>query len=697
MEGAREGGAAEEGDDLTSDVLGSGTGWQRFGIDGFEDVQEIGRGGFGVVFRARELAYGRVVAVKVLGSAGLGADTGRRFVAELRAMGALAGHPNIVTVYTSGRSASGFSFIVMAYLPGGSLALRLEDGPLPWGEATSVGVKLAGALETAHRAGILHRDLKPENVLLSAYDEPALCDFGIARISGGTETTSGTVTASLVHAAPEILEGAKPTPGSDVYGLASTVFSLLYGSPAFVSDTDESLHPLIVRILTRPVPDLRDRSVPDALCSALELGMAKSPADRPASAEEFGRSLQAAEEASGRPPTRMHIGDPVKVADARRTAAAAPSDEGITPLPAVATGSSRGELGVAEPVAGAEAAAPAAGSEAAARSKPPEEASGPTRSVPTDWIGSAPPAATPPPGFTPRPGPHFDAGVAGQPPRSRRGALVAVVAVGVLVAGAIGGVVWWRSTSTERAGPATVIAGDPSGEADASDEQTTQRGVSLPGPGEDQTIEAGGAPVEGSITEDQPRVRHGFDATEGQRLAVSAIAGDGSELDAYLRIFGPDGELLAEDDDGGDDGGDAHAIAVVPSDGRHIAEVAAYNDGSTGPYTLSVSSGEPPREGDVVIDEAGSLADGAETARFEFEAGVGDHALIAVDSDGGDFDPVATLFGPDGTEVGRDDDSGGGRNSLLEVDLTGGGTYIVEVSEFGGDSAGSFQVVVSLS
>jgi len=138
-----------------------------------------------VVFRARERAYGRVVAVKVLGGAGVGEETGRRFSAELRAMGALAGHPNIVTVSTSGRSPSGFAFIVMASLPGASLAVRLEDGPLPEEEAASIGVKLAGALETAHSAGILHRDLKPEKVLISAYGEPALCDFWIARISGG--------------------------------------------------------------------------------------------------------------------------------------------------------------------------------------------------------------------------------------------------------------------------------------------------------------------------------------------------------------------------------------------------------------------------------------------------------------------------------------------------------------------------------
>src|SRR5690606_39135265 len=151
----------------------------------------------------------------------------------------LAGHPNIVTVYTWGKSGAGYPYIVMEYMPGGSLADRMvAEGPLSWQEAVDIGVKVAGALETAHRAGILHRDVKPENVLLSAFGEAALGDFGIARITGGTETATGGITGSLSHVSPEVLEGNKPNATSDVYSLASTIYALIQGRAAFTSEAD---------------------------------------------------------------------------------------------------------------------------------------------------------------------------------------------------------------------------------------------------------------------------------------------------------------------------------------------------------------------------------------------------------------------------------------------------------------------------
>lgn len=224
------------------------------------------------------------------------------------------------------------------------------------------------------------------------------------------------------------------------------------------------------------------------------------------------------------------------------------------------------------------------------------------------------------------------------------------------------------------------------------------RGVgTLTRPGADGAIEPGGAAQEGTISEEGQRVRHAFVAQEGQRLAVSAMAAPDSDLDPYLRIFGPDGELLVEDDDSGDASLDSLAVVVVRTGGRHVAEVAAYRDGSTGDYTVAVEPGEPPRDGEVVLDEAGALRDGDEVARFEFEADEGDEVLVAVDSDGSEFDPIATLLDPGGGEIGSDDDGGSGRNSLIEATLARSGTYVVEVTEFQGDTAGSFRVVVSLS
>lgn len=259
-------------------------------IDGLEDFVEIGRGGYGIVYRARESTLNRTVAVKVL-AATLDEPSRERFAREGRAMGALAGHPNIAVVYRVGLTGAGVPYIVMAFHGRGSLAPA--DGlPRPWPEVVGIGIKLAGAIEAAHQAGILHRDLKPANVLLSDYGEPILTDFGIARISGdSTTTTSGGVMASMAHAAPEILDGATATVASDVYSLGSTLFTLLAGVPAFRPGPDEMLAATYLRIATKPIPDLRPNGVPAELCELIESAMAKDPFERPASAAEVAERL----------------------------------------------------------------------------------------------------------------------------------------------------------------------------------------------------------------------------------------------------------------------------------------------------------------------------------------------------------------------------------------------------------------------
>ena len=281
------------------------TGSIDLGIDGIADGEEIGRGGFGTVFRARQVNVGRVVAVKVLSAVSLSDETLRRFERECRAMAAVSSHPHITALYDSGVSSSGRPYIVMEHVAGGSLAPRL---PLPWPDAVEIGVKVAGALETAHRIGIYHRDVKPENILVSAYGEPMLADFGVAKVADSSETPSGNITASLLHAAPETLSGARPSASTDVYSLASTVFTLIAGHAPFAAQHDEeSLAPLITRIATAQVPDLRPDGVPDAVCSVIERGLAKEPGQRPGSPEAFGEQLREAQVACGLSPTEMLI------------------------------------------------------------------------------------------------------------------------------------------------------------------------------------------------------------------------------------------------------------------------------------------------------------------------------------------------------------------------------------------------------
>ena len=264
---------------------------------GFADAEEIGRGGFGIVFRCTQVALDRVVAVKVL-TAEQQKDRDR-FSREQRAMARLTGHPNIVGALQVGETACGYPYLVMQYHRQGSLAARIKRlGRLTTEEVLRIGVKMAGALESAHRLGILHRDVKPGNILLTDYGEPALSDFGIAHIAGGFQTAAGTFTGSPAFTAPEILSGEAPSQASDVYGLGGTLFAALTGHAAFERRIGEKVVAQFLRIASEPLPDLRDGGVPDDLSVVIEKAMSREPADRP-SAIALGEELQRMQSAHG--------------------------------------------------------------------------------------------------------------------------------------------------------------------------------------------------------------------------------------------------------------------------------------------------------------------------------------------------------------------------------------------------------------
>ncbi|MFE3227132.1 protein kinase [Nocardia sp. NPDC059228] len=266
---------------------------------GLDDALEIGRGGFGVVYRCHEHSLDRLVAVKVLDARSSG-DERERFLREQRALGRFGGHPHIVQVLSADVTVTGRPYLVMPFYALGSLQSRIrERGPLPWQEVLSVGVKIAGALAAAHGHGMVHRDVNPANILQSDYGEPLLSDFGIARISGAFETRSGLIAGTPAFTAPEVLRGAEPAEAADIYGLGATLFCLLTGHAAFERREGESMVAQFVRITSEPVPDLRNSEVPAALCSALESAMAQDPSDRPETAREFGDRLRNIEFASG--------------------------------------------------------------------------------------------------------------------------------------------------------------------------------------------------------------------------------------------------------------------------------------------------------------------------------------------------------------------------------------------------------------
>ena len=262
---------------------------------GFVDPEEIGRGGFGAVYRCGQPELDRTVAVKVLTSH-MDPDNLERFLREQRAMGRLSGHPHIVTMMQVGTTDSGRPYIVMQYHPKGSLHERIRQrGVLDWAASLRLGVRISGALEAAHRAGTLHRDVKPANILLTDYGEPQLTDFGIARIVGGFQTSVGAVAGSPGFTAPELLRGVRPTAASDVYGLGATLFCTLTGHAAFERHSGEEVFAHFLRLTTEPVADLRQGEVPDDVCRLVGRAMATDPAGRPATAAEFGEELRAAQ------------------------------------------------------------------------------------------------------------------------------------------------------------------------------------------------------------------------------------------------------------------------------------------------------------------------------------------------------------------------------------------------------------------
>ena len=198
--------------------------------DRYEIAQEIGRGGFSVVYRARDRRIGADVAIKLLvpppAAARLARERLRREVQAVRQLS----HPNIVAVYDVAEEGA-WSFVVMEYVPGPDLAVRVRQrGPLDADAAARLGREVAAALDAAHRRGILHRDIKPQNILLTPDGRARLTDFGSARLSGlETVTQTGGLVGTTDYAAPELLAGGRGDARADVYALGVTLYYALLG------------------------------------------------------------------------------------------------------------------------------------------------------------------------------------------------------------------------------------------------------------------------------------------------------------------------------------------------------------------------------------------------------------------------------------------------------------------------------------
>ena len=256
-------------------------------VPGYQTGDAVGRGGFGVVYRAKQLTIDREVAIKVDSRVILDDRDQRRFLREVRAAGRLSGHPHVVEIYDAGVLPDSRPYIVMELCPGGSLAQR---GPLPPREVADIGQKIADALAAAHDLGVLHRDIKPGNILIKRYGTVALSDFGLAALIEAGRDTSVTLEAlTPAYAAPEQFHLAPPTPQSDVYALAATLYTLLAGRPPrYPHDRDLSV-PEIIRLHDAPIEDVP--GVPPEFMAVLRRGMARDPGHRYAEAAAMRADL----------------------------------------------------------------------------------------------------------------------------------------------------------------------------------------------------------------------------------------------------------------------------------------------------------------------------------------------------------------------------------------------------------------------
>jgi len=277
-------------------------------VPGYSNLSPLGSGAYSTVYRATVENNDATVAIKVLAGKPASESERLNFEREVGAMADLAGHPYVVELIDSGTTADGRPFLVMPVYPHGTMGAMVEsDGPISWIDLLDVGIKLASAVESVHRSGFVHRDIKPANIFRSTdMTDPVLADFGVSSFVAPSLDGPATVAvaATPIFAAPEVLNGQRPTTLSDIYALGTLLFGLVEGRPAYAQQSIE----MVVQRVTGPdpVPTITADAPPE-LRKLIARMMAKRPIARPPTALDVARTLAAIQRGHKLPPTPIMV------------------------------------------------------------------------------------------------------------------------------------------------------------------------------------------------------------------------------------------------------------------------------------------------------------------------------------------------------------------------------------------------------
>src|SRR5450759_4393606 len=263
-------------------------------LGGYELVEEIGRGSMGMVYRGKQIALGREVAVKVLSQA-LAKDASyvARFIREAQIIAGL-NHPNIVQIFDAGQQ-NGLLYFVMEYVQGPTIASLLQlDGMIPQYLAAEYGAQIADALDSAYRErNVIHRDIKPENLMLDRWGKIKVMDFGLARAIGLQQiTVAKTLVGSIYYASPEQVWGDPLDNRSDIYALGVVLYEMVSGHRPFAGRSLPELTQAIVSSPIRP-PRYYTQDISPELEQIILVAMARNRDERYEQAMLLSRDLRA--------------------------------------------------------------------------------------------------------------------------------------------------------------------------------------------------------------------------------------------------------------------------------------------------------------------------------------------------------------------------------------------------------------------